>query len=238
MAEYPAWFVSQMDQEEASARDTFARNRARYEDSVRRHATSDQQVADEMAQFDQYRKEMLAAVDTATSEPASTAAAGSADTGSGRSADSVPRPRSHPTGQDSPSGADDTETARDTTPRRNSRNDTNDRDPLDQSRAKWAAHQAPPDPPAPGRATRVMHSPRVMLKALIIGLGIGLAVWTALSGLSVGLLDTAWWGWWPGLVTAPAAVCTFLWWSVTSFGEIRHWLYHGGREPLRPRVRH
>ncbi|ASR39857.1 hypothetical protein BAY61_31715 (plasmid) [Prauserella marina] len=212
----PPWLTAAFDQQDAAIQEVRHNNRARFEKMVRGGAPGEHKVREAMAWFDAQRAHYNAAVDIHAAGPESMSAPQS-EPPRQRRTEPVPVPDI-----DDAMFADEQPSQR--------------RETTHVHRTRFEV-ETPADPPAPGKSTRLLQSPAVYGKSFAVGAVIGGALWLAVTGLLVWLFDSAWWGWWPGLLTVPVAAAAFLAWWVTAQRDIKHWIVYGGREPLRSRPR-
>lgn len=92
-------------------------------------------------------------------------------------------------------------------------------------------------PDAPDRSTRLLQAPGVYFKGIWMGAALGGGIWFVLTGLLHWWFDSAWWGWWPSLLTVPIAVVVFVVWFTTVHDDVQTWLKKGGLKPLRKRFK-
>lgn len=214
----PPWLTAAFDQQDAAIREVRHNNRARFEEMTRRSGASEDKVREAMAWFDAQRAHYDAAVTIHAAGPEGMAH----DPRQPQQDPPQPQPHRAPT-----PGRDDAD--RDEVPVQ--RHET--------THIHRTRFEVDPllERPAPGRANRLVRLPAVYAKCLAIGVGIGGAVWLAVTGLLVWLLDAAWWGWWPSLLSVPIAAAAFLGWCLTVQRDINHWVRYAGREPLQSRPR-
>jgi hypothetical protein len=214
----PPWLTAALDQDDADAREFRRNSRDGFERMVRRHASSEDEVAKHMAWFDQQRGHLDAAVSTTLTGPGDPVPA----------APTLPSP----TTTAAQPGVNDRE--------REERARTVPGAGASEIPApRWNVPEPPPFevPDAPDRSTRLRAMPAVYGKGLMIGLGLALAAWFGLAGLLRWLFDAAWFGLWPSIVTVPSAVVVLLVWMRIVHRDVRHWVKKGGPEPLRKRFK-
>lgn len=208
--EMPSWLLAALDQHDAGARELRHTSREGFEAMVRRHAHDEHEVAERMAWFDTQRAHLDAAVNTVLAGP-----------GAVNTAPAAP-PRSEP----------------EPPPRYPF---TDERDEAAEPELPAPRYQAPQPnfelPDAPDRSTRLVQTPGVYTKGLLIGAALAGGTWFVLTGLLRWWLDTAWWDWWPSLLTVPLAAIVLVVWMTTVHDDVQHWIKKGGPRPLRKRFR-
>ncbi|GAB3161825.1 hypothetical protein GCM10027258_79560 [Amycolatopsis stemonae] len=207
----PPWLVASLDQLDAGARDFNVRSRTGFEKMVRGRAHDEREVAEAMAWYDTTQGHLDAALATALGGPGTGTAAPAT------SAPPQPEPYAHDTFDDDDAFDEDEY-----------------RVPEPRLRIPELNFELPD---APDRSTRLLQAPGVYIKGLWIGAMLGGGTWFVLTGLLRWWLDTAWWGWWPGVLTVPIALVVFVWWFATVRRDVKTWVRKGGLKPLRERFK-
>jgi hypothetical protein len=222
----PIRMAHELDMLELGNEQFWATNRTQFEEMARRHSKNEDEVAERMRFYDQHRGQLGNWAASAAREDDATTTNGS--TGS-TPPPPAPQPRpatpkATPAPQPRPRPVDDVEP------------EDEDEDPV-RIRTPRIEFEMPETPAAPGKATRLMHAPKLYGKALAIGLLIAAVLWFVITGLLHLLFDSAWWGWWPGVPSVLIAALGFGAWMYTAHQDIRHWIRNGGpRLPLRMRL--
>jgi hypothetical protein len=226
----PIWLAHAMDMLELDNEQFWTASRVKFEEMARRHSKNENEVAEKMRFYDEHRGQLGNWAASASREDGTTTANGS--TGSTPPPSPAPTeqrpaaPKAAPTPPQRPRPVDDVEPV----------TEDEDEDPV-RIRTPRIEFEMPETPPAPGRATRLMHAPKLYGKALAIGLLIAVVLWLIITGGLHLLFDSAWWGWWPGVPSVLIAALGFGAWMYTAHQDIRHWIRNGGpRLPLRMRL--
>ncbi|WP_394622328.1 hypothetical protein JNUCC0626_50195 (plasmid) [Lentzea sp. JNUCC 0626] len=226
----PIRMAHELDMLELGNEQFWETNRTQFEEMARRHSKNEAEVADKMRFYDQHRGQLGSWASSAAREDGAPTTDGSLGStppppapeqrAEPQAAPTPPRPRPQPRSRP----VDDVET------------EDEDEDPV-RIRPPRFEFDMQPTAPAPGRATRLMHAPKLYGKALAIGLLIAAVLWFIVTGGLHWLFDSAWWGWWPGVPSVLIAAIGFAAWMYTAHQDIRYWLRNGGpRMPLRMRL--
>lgn len=213
----PVRLAHALEQLELSNEQFWNTSRDQYEQMMRRHTTDEAQIAERMRWYDAQVGKLGSWTSSASREDGSQVLGGPMPSNASATDRPVPPPRPRPAAADVPADVDE------------------DDDSVPEFRTPHIKIDMPETPDAPGKATRLMHTPKLYGKAVVIAGIVAGVVWLLITGLLVWLFDSAWWGWWPGLLTVPVTGFAVLVWLFYAGQEIRQWVRKGGPLPLRMR---